>query len=416
MNSPHFWKQPLLGILLCGVAMVCQAASDILIGSPLDYQYAITTSTLYHQGQKDYAALLNQRGGVQGHQIRFVDADHANDAKKGIEAYERMLKDGVLAVDPLSTIVAKALTKRVLDDKVNLVSFYSGRSDASDGKVFPYVFPMSPTYWSQAALIVKHIEQAEGGNLKGKRIGYVADSNPEALGMSTLPLLEELSKKLGFTLVPALYPRTGDRTPTLEKLAEEKPDWTIVWDGGPRKFEAYNYLFSHGIRPERTATLIWLSEAEMTKISAPAIGMLKFEGFATGKGPRVIQDIIQNVVGRGLGSGPRENVGTTYYNAGVVSVAIVAEAVKQALRADPHRGVTREALRDGLQKINDFDADGLAPPMRITPEDHQGGGAGRIVRWDGERWAPISGWSSAYQDVVWDFIHRSSFEYAAKGQ
>ena len=50
--------------------------------------------------------------------------------------------------------------------------------------------------------------------------------------------------------------------------------------------------------------------------------------------------------------------------------------------------------------ISGFDAEGLMPPITITPSDHQGGGAGRVARWNGERWEPVSDWVAAYQDIV----------------
>ena len=58
---------------------------------------------------------------------------------------------GMVLVDPLSTPVARALVSRALEDKVNLVTAFSGRSDAADGSVFPYVMPLSPNYWTQPA-------------------------------------------------------------------------------------------------------------------------------------------------------------------------------------------------------------------------------------------------------------------------
>ena len=64
-------------------------------------------------------------------------------------------------VDPLSTPVARALVSRALEDKINMVTAFSGRSDAADGSVFPYVMPLSPNYWTQAGLIVDFFRQQD---------------------------------------------------------------------------------------------------------------------------------------------------------------------------------------------------------------------------------------------------------------
>lgn len=398
-------------VILAGLASTCRAeSSDILMGVPLDYHGSVELSKAYVQGQRDFVAYMNLQGGVEGHQIRMLDGEHSNKIELGIEEYERMRAAGVLTVDPMSTIVARTLTQRALNDKVNLLTFYTGRSDTSDGKVFPYVFPLSPTYWSQAALLIHYFAEREGGSLKGKTIGYVSDSSPSALGMSTLPFVQELSRRLGFKLVTALYPRAGDRTPALAEFVKSKPDWTLVWDGGPNKQIVYKYLYTHGIKPARVGTLVWLAEPEMKSISQLSKGMLKFEGVATGTETPLIRKIVEQVVAPGAGSGPEENVGTTPYNIGVASAATVAQAAKLALASSAH-DLTREGLHNGFEHISNFDAGGLEPPMTITSSDHQGGGAGRIVRWTGARWKPVTGWQAAYQDLVWEFIHRSSSEF-----
>ena len=59
-----------------------------------------------------------------------------------------------MLVDPLSTPVARALVQRATADKINLITAFSGRSDAADGRPFPYVFPLSPNYWTQAGLVI----------------------------------------------------------------------------------------------------------------------------------------------------------------------------------------------------------------------------------------------------------------------
>ncbi len=91
----------------------------------------------YSQGQRDYISLINERGGIGGHKIVAEVSDHGNDLPRAIESYERAKAQGMVLVDPLSTPVARALVTRVLADKVNMITAFSGRPDAADGSVFP---------------------------------------------------------------------------------------------------------------------------------------------------------------------------------------------------------------------------------------------------------------------------------------
>jgi branched-chain amino acid transport system substrate-binding protein len=123
----------------------------VRVGMPQDFTKIYTFVTAeYSQGQRDYFSLINGRGGVGGYKILPDVSDHANDLPRAIEAYERLKREGMVLCDPLSTPVARALVTRALEDKINLVTAFSGRSDAADGTVFPYVMPLSPNYWTQA--------------------------------------------------------------------------------------------------------------------------------------------------------------------------------------------------------------------------------------------------------------------------
>src|SRR3546814_10578809 len=93
--------------------------------------------------------MINEKGGVDGHKIDLAVSDTGNQPQRGIEAYNRAKRDGAVLVDFLSTPVARAMVRRVIDDKIVMITELHGRGDASDGTVFTYVFPMMATYRSE---------------------------------------------------------------------------------------------------------------------------------------------------------------------------------------------------------------------------------------------------------------------------
>src|SRR6266851_1266170 len=350
---------------LSATALASAAAQDkapIKVGTALDFTAVYTFVTAeYSQGQRDYIALLNAKGGIKGHPVEIMVVDTGNQPQRGIEAYERFKSEGAVLVDFLSTPVSRAVVPRALGDGMNVVTMFHGRSDAADGKVFPTIFPMTPAYWSQATAIVKYIEGQEKGGLKGKRIALVMIDSP--FGREPVPVFEELSKPL-----------------------------------------------------DHLASVIWISETDANIIGADQTkGLLRFEGVASGKDPAVIKAIQQEVVAKGKAAGPAEKVGSTYYNIGVASMALFAEGARRALDKEGEP-LTPAKLKHGLESIKDFTADGLLPPVTITSEDHQGGGRGRIAAWDGSKWTAKSDWSAAYQDIVWNLVHKSAEEFKASGK
>src|SRR3546814_16310853 len=93
-----------------------------------------------------------------------------------------------------------------------------GRTDASDGRVFPWVFNFPTTYWSQASAVIRYIGQQEGGmdKLKGKKIAHVFHNSP--YGKEANPTLEKLADKYGFklTLLAVDHPGQEQGAPWLQ--------------------------------------------------------------------------------------------------------------------------------------------------------------------------------------------------------
>jgi branched-chain amino acid transport system substrate-binding protein len=126
----------------------------------------------------------------------------------------------------------------------------------------------------------------------------------------------------------------------------------------------------------------------------------------------LIQEIERDVRRAGLGAGPDADVGSTFYNVGVASMAIVAEGIR--LASGPNsKPLTAESLNKGLRSIKGFTAGGLMPPITLAHDDHQGGGAGRVSRWTGLDWKPLTDWTARDQDLVWELIHASSAKFAS---
>src|SRR6266436_6924046 len=121
----------------------------------------------FADGYADYLDMVNARdGGLNGVKLAYEECEDGYDNSKGVECYERLKTKGptgAALVDPLSTGITYALIERAAADKISVVSMGYGRADASYGPVFPYVFTLPTTYWSQADSLIKYIGQQEGG-------------------------------------------------------------------------------------------------------------------------------------------------------------------------------------------------------------------------------------------------------------
>lgn len=138
--------------------------------------YAASGASIW-AGRIDYYRYINEvEGGINGVPIVWQECETEWTAEKGIECYERF-KHGLNGA-PLASYfpngqpAAYALAERAAADKIPLVTLAYGRTESADGRVFPYMFPVMLTFYSEASALVNYIAEREGGfeKLRGKKI------------------------------------------------------------------------------------------------------------------------------------------------------------------------------------------------------------------------------------------------------
>jgi branched-chain amino acid transport system substrate-binding protein len=123
------------------------------------------------------------------------------EVERGVEVYERLkTQPGIAAWNPLSVGIAYAMIDRITQDKVPLITINHGRTDSTDGRVFPYVFPLLLNPYSETSGIINFISSTLGGveKLKGKKIVVLYHGSP--YGKETIPIYELLAQKYGFSV------------------------------------------------------------------------------------------------------------------------------------------------------------------------------------------------------------------------
>ena len=81
-------------------------------------------------GFVDYLKLVNARdGGVNGIKIAYEECETGYATDRGVECYERLKSKKPVAVNPLSTGITFALTEKVPNDKIVLMTTGYGRAD-----------------------------------------------------------------------------------------------------------------------------------------------------------------------------------------------------------------------------------------------------------------------------------------------
>ena len=162
--------------LAMAMTLGATTASADLVFPSLDYRtgpYA-PNGIPFADGYSDYFTLLNERdGGIGGVPTRVLPCETGYNTEKGVECYESTKGEGALVYQPLSTGITYQLIPKATADGIPVHSMGYGRTSAANGKVFSHIFNYPGTYWDAASIIVKHIADQEGGDLKDKTIALV---------------------------------------------------------------------------------------------------------------------------------------------------------------------------------------------------------------------------------------------------
>ena len=422
-------KSALIGFAVAAAlgASVVQAA-DQYIGLP-SYRvgpYAAGGTGIYG-GMIDYFQLINERdGGINGVKLTWDECETEYNNARGVECWERMKKGGPTGntvFHPLSTGITYSVIEKAPADKIPVISLGYGRTDASDGRVFPYVFPLLTNYWSQNTAKIKFIGSKEGGmdKLKGKKIVNIYHDS--AYGKETIPVLDAQAKMYGFTVqhIPVAHPGNEQQSQWLQ-VRQEKPDWVILRGWGVMNPTALKAAAKIGF-PREKIVGVWWSGAEEDTIPAGAAakGYISAGFNVSGTNYPVIKDIQKYVVAKGkTNMEDKSRIGSVYYNRGVVHGIITVEAIRKAQeKFGKGKSITGEQMRWGIENLNidaamlkKLGAEGFMPALKMSCANHEGSGLVKFQQWDGKQWKVITDWIESDQKLVRGMIEESAAKYA----
>ena len=375
-------------------------------------------------GMHDYLEMLNQRdGGIGGVKLVIEECETGYDTKKGVECYESVKGKNPVVVNPWSTGITLPLIPRAAVDKIPILSMAYGLSASARGDIFPWVFNPPNTYWDGASMILKYIAEKEGGldKLKGKKIGYI--HLDASFGKEPIPLLEQLSKDLGFEL--KMYPVAAqdmqNQSSQWLSVRRDRPDWMILYGWGALNSTAVKEAVRVGYPMDKFLSVWWPSEDDARGGGAGAKGFKTLNWHGVGANYPAVQDIQKYVVDKGLSKAPKDKVGEVLYDRGVYNSMLIAEGIRNAQKVTGKKVVTGEDVRRGLETINldaarlkELGLEGFTAPIALSCNDHNGHRAAFLQEWDGAKWVKITDPIEPMTDRVREQLDAAAKDYAEK--
>jgi branched-chain amino acid transport system substrate-binding protein len=420
-------------LLMTGVAMAAMAGAtftttQVVQAEDTMYQPSLTYRTgpfasggvPLANGFADYFNMLNERdGGIGGVKIVVEECETGYNAQKGVECYESTKGKGALSYNPYSTGITLQLIPKAPVDKIPVLSMGYGLSAAAVGEKFPWTFTYPTSYWSQMSSILKYID-AESGGIKGKKIGFIyLDAG---YGKEPIPLLDELSKSMGFTWVgfPVGVKEMQNQGSQWLNVRKERPDYMIMWGWGAMNATAVKEAAKIKYPLDKFIGNWWAgAHADLRPVGEEGKGYKAANFSGLGADFPALQDVIKHVVDAGKSQvDSKDKVGDVLYNRGLFNAVLIAEGIRAAQAATGKKVITGEDLRMGFEKfdlsearLKEIGLEGFTSPIKASCADHEGGGAVFIQQWDGSDWKRVSDLIPPMTDAVRPLLEKAAEDY-----
>jgi branched-chain amino acid transport system substrate-binding protein len=380
--------------------------------------------TGFFGGFIDYMNLINTRdGGVGGVKLTWDECETQYEVERGVECYERQKsRPGAAAWNPLSVGIAYAMIDRISADKVPLITVNHGRTDSTDGRVFPHVFPLLLNPYSETSGIINYLASKEGGldKLKDKKIVVLYHGSP--YGKETIPIYELLAKKYGFTVQQIEVPHPGNEQQSQWlTIRRAKPDFVVLRGWGVMNPVALKTAQKVGFPAAKIVGNVWSnSEEDVIPAGDAAIGYTAITTQASGAEYPVVKEIIKAVYDEGKGNlEDKKRIGSVYHNLGIVNCILNVEAIRIAQEKFGKRTLTGDEVRWGFEhlkldeaKVEALGAKGLFHSINVTWDNHEGDGYVTFQQWDGKKWNVVSDWIAPDWKLLRPIIEKSAEAYA----
>jgi branched-chain amino acid transport system substrate-binding protein len=153
----------MLSLLVLGVGIPMLSgsalATDIKIGQTTAYSGPFSAWSNTGKIQDGYFRMINERGGINGHQVIFISLDDSYSPPKTVEQTRKLVEsDEVqLVLSSLGAASNTAVQKYLNSKKIPQLFVQSGSSKWADPEHFPWTMGWMPSFANEGAIYARHI-------------------------------------------------------------------------------------------------------------------------------------------------------------------------------------------------------------------------------------------------------------------
>lgn len=358
------WSVILLTLLAIGFVVNTQpvAAADVIkIGSVADVS-GVTSEfgNRFALGLRNYFKYINEKGGINGRKIKFLETDGGYSIPKETAGFKRFAMEGIVVFVHWSTGGHRQIAKMGAEKQI--VVFGAGLAEVNVIGA-PWAFMHTASYdqvWR--GLIAYHIKQNPGKKLK---MGILYPDN--GWGIMNRDACRAYAKKRGVELVDEeiVAMRELDATTQLLKMKKYNPDFIMGSLNEPVSCVVMRDARKVGIDTRKVQFYVPLQGIGPLALKLcgatvdDLIGGTPYSSWYEKDLPGI--KVVRQVFGE-------DEVLSPWHIHGWAAAMVISEG----LRRIGDKKITGENLKKALEGMRNFDTGGITPPITFTPQDHLG--------------------------------------------
>jgi branched-chain amino acid transport system substrate-binding protein len=136
------------------------ADSDIRIGNIMPYTGPLAGFATIGKAEAAYFNMVNERGGINGHKIRFISRDDSSNVKEAVEQTSDLVeKENVLLMFGSFGTPGNLATRKYLNDKkIPQLFVASADEEWAHPKKFPWTMGWQPTFRAEGRIYANYIQ------------------------------------------------------------------------------------------------------------------------------------------------------------------------------------------------------------------------------------------------------------------
>lgn len=339
---------------------------------------------------------VNDRGGINGVRVDVLWEDYAFNVDRAVAAYKKFKDAGVVAIHPITTLAAEAITPLATRDKIPLVG-----NSTTDKLVDPtqWHYTLDPTYTQMFTNIIDYVKTNWKDTSRKPRIAQIAWDAP--IGRGHVDVAEKYGAKVGVDIGPwEFIPQIPlDTTPNLLRIRDAKADYVVLQFGNNVSSVSVlrdaqklgirdKIIWINGMQPTHAAISNWDAVGDGTL----GIGSTIFGEDTDIAGVNYLFDVLGKYIA------PEATTKKPYFDGttGLITRAdlVVIEALQRAVAKVGYDKLDGQAVKNALETFNNYDLKGLTAPLTFNATRRQGQSSLRFFKLDfnNKVWKAQSSW------------------------